>query len=52
MGAKRPISKSIAKKFVNKKYSMACTEPYLWMEMAKQTLRAADILFHQFVDDL
>ena len=49
---KTPISKKMPKHFANKKYKMACDEPYLWLAKSQETRRAADILWNQFVSEI
>ena len=47
-----PIAKHMPKHFANKKYELACSEPYLWMRKAQKVRRAADILWKQFRDEV
>ena len=49
---KAPIAKGTQKRFANEKYRLACAEPYLWMCKAREVRRAADLLWHQFVNEV
>ena len=49
---KTSIAKDMPKHFANKKYRLACEDPYLWIRKAREVRRAADLIWAQFHKEL
>lgn len=42
----------VTKRFAQETFRLACTDPYLWMEKAKEVRRAAEVLWKCFLDEI
>ena len=49
---RRPIAKSTPKSFANTKHRLGRSEAEAWLRKATELLKAADLLWAQFLDDL
>lgn len=47
-----PIAKNMPKRFANELYRLGCSEAHLWLVKAAELLKAANLLWQQFLDDL